>query len=609
MPWAPLPPPLPSPLAHRMVSELLPDSEVVLVPREHRLPLRDDFVMPNVTHHSFYEHTGHVRESWRARGYMSASIADRPTQIPPGEGCYHFIGQVYDYVQLLARRGMRIYAQTSHVECGPSAWASWRVWPEKIKDGRLLQAAEELLWITCIGERAFSEHPHTAHEHLIGPPTQVANANQHGGHDKTWCIWSRGAGVLSPTNVVPEDKRTSILASVSGSRDARMLQRSATEVTMADAITSSIDRFHLSVEQRPANQPHASYGKWRRAMLHNYGILAASYAPALTAAQLSDTSRAAPLAILIPIAPSANGPKVMVPLRGNAAFGVALHGNTSHKAQAEQASSFVSLGIETHHMHTMGNASNDIVVAVPWDVSPVVYVDSPQELAAATESHMPAVWASTNALASSLIYEAVMFAVQRLVAMGGPVMHDILNVGVWNKARPVVLRQRARQYGTLPIDPQAAQQWNAFLADQRLKRKVMQSDLLEADGGTGWTANICADVRTAADYASELPVPQQGFPSYSDPFLLLVPAPQRPLPLHTNWLHRLPPQQVPHGFASIHYKDALRQWARRMVADNKNGNMRYDVVVGTGGPGTARAMRGAVFGRLGGVNGGRINRL
>ena len=30
------------------------------------------------------------------------------------------------------------------------------------------------------------------------------------------------------------------------------------------------------------------------------------------------------------------------------------------------------------------------------------------------------------------------------------------------------------------------------------------------------------------------------------------------------------------------------------------------VVVGTGGPGTARAMRGAVFGRLGGVNGGRI---
>ena len=122
MPWAPLPPPLPSPLAHRTVSELLPDSEIALVPREHRLPLHDDFAMPKVTHHSFYEHTGHVRESWRARGYMSASIADRPTQIPPGEGCYHFIGQVYDYVQLLARRG--IYAQTSHVECGPSAWAS-----------------------------------------------------------------------------------------------------------------------------------------------------------------------------------------------------------------------------------------------------------------------------------------------------------------------------------------------------------------------------------------------------------------------------------------------------------------------------------------------------
>ena len=77
--------------------------------------------------------------------------------MPPSAGCYHFIGQVYDVVHLIANHGMRIYAHTTHVECGPEAWACWKIWPEKIRDGRMLQAAEELLWIICIGERSWSE--------------------------------------------------------------------------------------------------------------------------------------------------------------------------------------------------------------------------------------------------------------------------------------------------------------------------------------------------------------------------------------------------------------------------------------------------------------------
>ena len=576
-PWKLLPPPPPSPAPHRSVRDITHDTDASLFPGEHRLPLPAGLAMPNVTHHAFYEHTGHIREGWRALGYTSASIADRPTQIPPSEGCYHFIGQVYDYVQLLARHGLRIYAQTSHVECGPSAWASWRVWPEKIKDGRLLQAAEELLWVTCIGERAFSEHPHTAHEHLIGPPTQVTNANQHGGSDKTWCIWSRCAGTLMPTDVVPVAERTNVLSSVTGDRDVRMLRRSATHADMANAIVSSIDRFHSDdIEDRPANQPCASYSKWRRAMHHNYGILAASYAPVLTATQLGDTTRTAPLAILIPIAPSASGPIVMVPLRGGTIFGVALDATGNYKAQAESASQFISLGIETHHMHGMDNAAKDIVIAVPWDVTPVTHVTSQSQLARAASSNMPAIWANADALSSSPAFEAVMFAIQRLTAMGGAVTHDYLNVGVWNKARPVILRQRARHYGTLPADPHIEKKWQLFLENDRLRGAEMQRDLVNVDRGTGLTASIVADVRTAADYAAELPVPPQGLPDFSDPTLLLLPAPQRPLPLHTDWLHRLPPQQVPEGFTRLHYKDALRQWARRMIADNKNNNMRYD---------------------------------
>ena len=578
-PWALLPPPPPRVQFTRTIEQIESSSasSLELFPREHRLPLDKDFVMADITHFAFYEHSGELREAWRRRGYVSASVADRPSLKPPSEGCFHFIGQVYDFVQVIAARGLVIYAQTSHVECGPSAWASWKVWPEKIKDGRMLQSGEELLWITCIGQRAWSEQPHTAHEHTIGPPTQVTNANKHGGFDKTWCIWSRMAGVLKPTNEVPPDARSSILSSVKGNRDAKMLRRSGTETEMADAIVASIDQHHEpDTEPRPANQPCSIYYPCRRALHHNFGILSASYAPSLSAATLNDTSRRQPAACLVPIAPSADGPKVMVPLRGAEAFGILLDITASFKAQAESASEFISLGIDTHHMHSMANAANDIVVAVPWDVSPVTFVSTPAELADAAASNAPAVWAAPHALAGTFTFEAVMFAVQRLLAMGGPVMCDTLNVGVWDKAKPVVLRQRARRYGTLPDNPDAEHEWKTFLEHERKRGEQMQADLLAADNGTGLTAGLAVDVRTAADYAAELPIPPQGLPSFTDPSLLFLEAPQRPPPLHTSWLARLPPQQVPPGFTSVSYTDALRLWARRMIADNKNRNMRYD---------------------------------
>jgi hypothetical protein len=574
-PWPRLEPPPHAQHRERGVEHLTHDSAATLYPREYRLPLPPDFEMPNITHFAFYEHSGQMREAWRRRGYTSASVADRPTQIPPSEDSYHFIGQVFDFVQMTAQYGLRIYAQTNHVECTDSTWACWKLWPEKILDGRMMQAAEEQLWITCIGERSFTEHPHTAHEHLIGPPTQVANANEHGGNDKTWCIWSRNAGILSPTNLVPKHKRTSILSTVEGDRDARMLQRSTTEREMAEAITASIDACHEDdPEPRPSNVPCRRYLQWRQAMHHNFGILAASYAPTLSADDLASLDRTNPLAILIPIAPSEGGAVVMVPLRGQAMFGITLSRTKGYKEQAEEASAFIRAGIETQHMHTMANGN--VIVAVPWDSTPNTWIRSPEDMRNATASDAPAVWATTHALSGTPSLEAAMFAVQRLTAMGGPVTHDGLNVGVWDRARPVILRQNARRYGTLPPDPQSERQWARFLQLEADRGDTMRRDLIAADRGSGLIAGITADVRTAADYAAELPIPPQGLPTFDDPSLLMVRAPERPLPLHTDWLHKLPPQQVPAGFTSISYQDALRRWARRMTADNKNGNMRFD---------------------------------
>ena len=145
-----------------------------------------------------------------------------------------------------------------------------------------------------------------------------------------------------------------------------MLQRSATEEEMAKAITASIDRFHaIDAEPRRANQPCAAYGTWRRALHHNFGILSAFYAPTIDATRFADSARAAPLALLMPIAQSKDGCRVMVPLRSQLTFGIELTTTSSYKSQAEQASTFISIGIDTHHMHGLRNKQGGIVVAVP----------------------------------------------------------------------------------------------------------------------------------------------------------------------------------------------------------------------------------------------------
>ena len=192
-----------------------------LFEREFELSqLGDDFVWPAATHFALYDDHGHIRESWAARGYICISVADRPTRIPPSASCYHFIGQVYDFVQSFPHP---IGVGTSHVECGPSTWSSYKTWPEKLLDGSMREAGEELLWVACIGDRHAAEQPYVSHEHTIGPPTQVINLNHLGGHDKTWNLWLRNLGRVEHTNEVADHERYSILASSSKDSEERML--------------------------------------------------------------------------------------------------------------------------------------------------------------------------------------------------------------------------------------------------------------------------------------------------------------------------------------------------------------------------------------------------
>ena len=74
--------------------------------------------------------------------------------------------------------------------------------------------------------------------------------------------------------------------------------------------------------------------------------------------------------------------------------------------------------------------------------------------------------------------------------MGAPVWHDDLNVGIWHRAKPTVMRQHARHYAMREQDPHAQAQWDAFLEEERRRKVIMLNDLLHlADAN----ANMLAD--------------------------------------------------------------------------------------------------------------------
>ena len=197
-----------------------------------------------------------------------------------------------------------------------------------------------------------------------------------------------------------------------------------------------------------------------------------------------------------------------------------------------------------------------------------------------------------DAIEGTAAQEPASFAAQRCAAMSGPVFQDNLRVGIWNKAKPAVLRRAARGYSSKAADEQAETQWSEFIRLEERRKEIMIADLVAADCGTNLLTAICADVRTAADFASEIPVPPQGLPLHHDPSLLFVVAPERPLSLHRDWLHRLPPQALPPGFHKLRYHQHLRPWARRMIATAKNRNAAFDAFCITQGhapPGKSRS--------------------
>ena len=570
--------------------------------REVLLPPPPGFVWPIFTHFAFYEHTGEFREAWAPPGSdnRACSVADRPSDLPPSERCWSFVGSVWDFVHAYPHT---IRTQTSHVNCGDANWASWRMWPEKILDGRMLRSAEELLWILCIGDRAAAEQPHTAHEATVGPPTFVTNANQFGCADKTWCWWLRHLTPVAPTAIVPPAERWEELSRARGSPEQKSVRRADSPRPLVAAhVKTWLDPSNLPAVLdggRPAAQPCPQYDAWRAGLHHNFAIFASGYAPVLSQLALLNASGAA--LVLVPIAPSGDGPCVLIPTRSDAAaFGELRDTSVTAREQAEKAAAFVSIGIETHHVCTTRNTRADTVVAVPWDRTPVEVATSRAQLDAARSRGDVAVWCSMGAIHGLPSHAHAAMAIHRVLALSGPVPRSDLRVGIWDKARPVVPRRAALKFSQAPADPLASAERVEFLDIERRRGLEMQRMLCAADKGDGVMVSMASDVRTAFDFAAELPWPKQGLPQFTDPALLFHPVPQPPLPLCIDWLHTLPPQRVPDGIASLPWTAIVRTWGRRLIVHEMNIATEYDDYCFVHGrPPTARGLRRPVNFALG----------
>ena len=548
-------------------------------PREIELPVPYGFKWPDFAFICFYEHSGEKREeNARVLRAPTCSVADRRSIRPPSDDSWHFIGKVQDFIAVYPHP---IRRQSNHVTCGAANWASWRTWPAKILDGSMRRAAEEFLFINCLGDRSVGEQPPTAHQHTVGPPTQTVNGSDFGAPSKTYCLWLRNLPPLTPTDKIPPTLQWSEL-SVAGSPEAKMVKRSYTPRNLASAEAhahANAAGGDNSDFGRPAGVPCQEYSTYRKQLAHNFGLLAAHYAPTLGEAWLQTGTRASAL-ILVPVAQCELGACAMVHLRDPARiFGDERDVHQAGATQGENIAAFLTGGIETQYAAPIDAYSHsDAVIVVPWAQPPTWVLRTPEQRAAARDAGWSAAWCTLGALHDHIAYRPVGLAFERIAALASAGAHGAQRAGTWAQARPLISMRTARNWAqSADGDARAtAAAREAFIANERQRGDELRKCLAAVDSGDGALVAIADGVRTAADLSAEIPFPANGMPRYDGPALRLQPFAERPLHLDTSWLARLPPQQTPPGFAPMPWTDIVRGWARRWCCEAMNATADRD---------------------------------
>ena len=537
--------------------------------REIVLPVSDNFVWPKFTHVHFHDHVGNLRDSHSA-GTTACSVADRRTTNPPAEGCYHVYAKVEDFVACYPHP---LGFVSSSVTCAPASWSAWPYWEANTLDGSILAAAEDLLWCICLGECTAAEQPPTAHMHLLGAPDLKTSAFELGGSiNKTYWYWYRNIKAIEPSCRRASTMYDAIAKVPTKDPEISMLMRSPFEKVVAKNLIDlwAVDDPWKGGEGRPAAETCAEYGAWRAALHHNYSIFRSRYAPRLQPEDFAAPQRQ-PFITIMPFTTHEGEFMLLSPLNA-ACFGIRLDKTTSIIDQARSISKYIG---EAEPMLAAGGSKEfpDLVFALPVNIALVVVATKDMVLEAKLNG-AEAIWCSLSTASCLPCYIHASAAAMRLRELQGPLRESSLLHGTGGNAR-AIKRHRASHLWKTSTDIES--QFEDFLREDKEVCERFARLLSDRDSGDGVLHMFAAKLKCASDLQQSIPWPAQGLPDYTDGALLLAKVPQRPPPLTTEMLVRLPPQRVPPGVWELDWSELLRRWAREIICKGINRNAQHDL--------------------------------
>ena len=246
---------------------------------------------PIYAHVVFHECSLAFAHAVASESYPTAAVCTEPPEQPPGPFTDYFQMDTYKFIYDYPHA---LLSTQAHPNCGPAAAATRPLWGRNILEGSLLHVAKEVNFYRHISPLAKVEQGGTAVEALLGPPTHRDNAANHGGYTKTWHWFNTGdSWEVMPTDVVPADERKRVPIPSWASPAQRTTIRSRAEPRMAAAYAPMIRRG-IDNAPIPAKiaMPSEAFLADEAALMHNYGLFSASYAPVVTDTSLHTTRRA-----------------------------------------------------------------------------------------------------------------------------------------------------------------------------------------------------------------------------------------------------------------------------------------------------------------------------
>lgn len=472
---------------------------------------------------------------------------------------------------------------TSGVECTISTFANNANWKQHILSGAMAKQADEFLYVHHLGHRHASEHPPSAFEAIIGAPSFETHTFVHGDPNgskpvfaKTIHWYARGLPAVHPTCAVPDQLQRDRPSH--SDADVQMVLRSSMtrHFALAHVNVWDLPPYGTQPNRRPAWMPSDGYAAHRAQMVCNMAAFASQYAPSRA---IADGPGRVRMLIAVPIGygtdpVSGNGALCALVRHDGASFCTPLVEGTSLLSQMAQLAQFLPCHEQPQHMHVTRDTARDVIFALPvtFQVTGAVsdIKDSPRR------RNLHSCWCTAEAL-STLQYVYTSLAMERARSFTSAVPWLRASIGVTNHPVPVTTNRAAALYRSGIISPDAQEKWAAFLVAEEERHTLVVRAFEAADNGTGLLDSFIGNIHTASTRAHELTPPPQGLPDIDVATISMMPRPLPPMPLHTSYLPRLPPQQLPDRFPeSLAYSEVIRRWGRRIVASCINTTAAHD---------------------------------